>query len=73
MADDNDYKGLMSICAGAFFGAILGGIIGLILYPLLGLLNVDNTIKWTIVGICIIIGTVALAIREYNKHGKKHA
>jgi ribose/xylose/arabinose/galactoside ABC-type transport system permease subunit len=71
MADDYDFQGLMSAFAGAFFGAIIGAIIGGIIYAILGLLNIDSTIKLVIAAACIIIGMVYLAVHEYNKHGRK--
>ena len=74
MADDFDYQGFMSGFGGAFFGAIIGGIVGIIIYAVLSLLNVGigTTIKLAIVVACIIIGTALLAVREYDKHGRKH-
>ena len=73
MADDFDFQGFMSSLGGAFFGAIIGGIIGVIIYAILDLLNtgIDSTIKLAIVAACIILGIAILAVREYNKHGKK--
>lgn len=71
MADGNDYQGLMSSFAGAFFGGIIGGIISIIFYAILSYLNVDSNIIWVVVAACIIIGAVALGFREYKKHGSK--
>jgi hypothetical protein len=75
MTDGYDFQGFMSSVGGAFFGAIIGAIIGILILIILSLINVgiDNMAKLAIVGVCIIVGMVLLAIHEYKKHAKEHA
>jgi ABC-type lipoprotein release transport system permease subunit len=74
MADGFDFQGFMSGFGGAFFGAIIGAIIGIAIALALGFLNssIGNTVKLAIIGTCIVVGTVVLAIHEFKKHYKEH-
>jgi predicted ABC-type sugar transport system permease subunit len=75
MADDFDFQKLMTVFGGAFFGAVIGAFIGIVIALGLSLLNVStgNVAKLAIIGLCIVIGMVLLAIHEFKKHIKEHA
>lgn len=75
MADDFDFQRLMTGFGGAFFGAVIGAFIGMLIIVALRLLNIGigNIAKFAILGVCIVAGMVLLAIREVKKHAKEHA
>ncbi|HTY89651.1 MAG TPA: hypothetical protein VMC84_00590 [Methanocella sp.] len=73
MPEDYDYQRLMTACAGAFFGVILGTIIGVLIIISLDLLKVNagNLAKLAIMLACILAGAALLTIHEVRKHEKQ--